>query len=84
MNSKEFIQACEDGKTLVWGQQGLRTLHGNGKKFYYLDLETGFALSFDRVEMCGDKNVFMMIDENPVGVIPTEAWDLLFRKEVKE
>ena len=84
MNSKEFVQACEDGKTLVWGQQGLRTLHGNGKKLYYLDLETGFALSFDRVEMCGDSNVFMMIGENAVGVIPTGSWDLLFRKEGKE
>ena len=84
MNSKEFIQACEDGKTLVWGQQGLRTLHGNGKKFYYLDLETGFALSFDRVEgLCSDSNVCIIVNENPVGIIPTEGWDVLFRK-VKE
>ena len=84
MNSKEFIQACEDGKILVWGQQGSRTLHGrNGKKLFYLDLETGFAVTFDHMEMCGDHNVFMMIGENPIGVIPTESWDLLM-KEAKE
>ena len=83
MNSKEFVQACVDGKTLVWGKEGSRSLDRNAKKFYYIDLVTGFAVSFDRVERCGDNNVFMMIGENPVGVIPTEAWDLLI-KEVKE
>lgn len=80
MNSKEFVQACEDGKTLVWGNEGSRILDRKEKKLYYLDLVTGFALSFDRVEMCGDSNVFMMIGENPVGVIPTGSWDLLLRK----
>lgn len=84
MKSEEFIKACEDGKTLVWGQQGLRVIRKSEKKFSYIDLSTGFALSFDRVEMCSDNNVFVMIGENPVGVIPTGSWDLLFRKEGKE
>ncbi len=83
MNSIEFVQACEDGKILVWGREGLRTLHRSAKKLYYLDLETGFATTFDRVEIGGEHNVFMMIKDNPVGIIPTEAWDLL-KKEGKE
>ena len=83
MNSKEFVQACEDGKTLVWGVNGLRTIHKSEKKFSYIDLSSGFALAFDRVEMSGEKHVFILVDEIPIGVIPTEAWDLLFKK-VKE
>ena len=83
MKSEEFIKACEDGKTLVWGVNGLRTIRRSEKKITYLDLSSGFATTFDRVEMCGDSNVFMMIGENPVGVIPTESWDLLFKKEGK-
>ena len=84
MNSKEFVQACEDGKTLVWGKEGLRAVHTTKRKPYYLDLENGFTISFDRVEMCGENNVFIMIGGNPVGVIPTGSWDILFKKEVKE
>lgn len=83
MKSEEFIKACEDGKTLVWGHEGTRIVSRKEKKFYYLDLKTGFALSFDSIERLGEKDVFMMIGENPVGVIPTGSWDLLFRK-VKE
>lgn len=87
MKSEEFIQACEDGKTLVWGHNGLRMLKRsiNEKKLYYLDVETGFSLVFDRAERCGENVVFMMIRENPVGVIPTKDWEVLLpEKEVEE
>ncbi len=84
MKSEEFIKACEDGKTLVWGVNGLRSIRRSEKKIAYLDLSSGFAMTFDRAEMCGDDHVFMMIGENPVGVIPTGSWDLLFRKVGKE
>ena len=86
MNSKEFIQACEDGKTLVWGEKGLRIMKRscNGKKFFYLDVVTEFSFCFDRVEMGGENAAFMLIGENPVGVIPTKDWDILPKKEVKE
>ena len=84
MKSEEFIKACEDGKTLVWGHEGKRIVSRKEKKFYYLDLETGFSLSFDSIERLGEKNVFMMIGENPVGVIPTESWDVIFKKVRKE
>ena len=86
MNSKEFVQACEDGKTLVWGHNGLRMLKRsiNEKKLYYLDVETGFSIVFDRVEMCGNSSVFMILGENTVGIIPTKDWDVLPKKEVGE
>ena len=86
MKSEEFIKACEDGKTLVWGHNGLRMLKRsiNEKKLYYLDVETGFSIVFDRAERCGVNAVFMMIRENPVGVIPTKDWDVLPKKEVGE
>lgn len=83
MKSEEFIKACEDGKILVWGHDGTRIVSRKEKKFYYLDLVTGFSLSFDSIERLGEKNVLVMIGEIPVGVIPTELWDVIF-KEGKE
>lgn len=84
MKSEEFIKACEDGKTLVWGQQGLRVIRKSEKKFSFIDLSSGFAMTFDSMEICGTGNVFMMIGETPVGIIPTGNWDPLFKKEGKE
>ena len=85
MKSEEFIKACEDGKTLVWGKEGLRTIHKSEKKFSYIDLLSGFAVTFDKLEICGTGCAFMMIKETPIGVIPTGAWrTLLVRKEVEE
>ena len=85
MNSEEFIQACEDGKTLVWGHKGLKIIKKNDstKKISCIDFESGVAIVFDRVEKCGDMNVFMAIGEKLVGIIPTEDWELLI-KEAKE
>ena len=84
MKSEEFIKACEDGKILVWGHEGTRIVSRKEKKFYYLDLETGFSLSFDSMERLGEDNVFMMIGEIPVGVIPIGSWKIIFEKEGKE
>lgn len=86
MKSEEFIKACKDGKTLVWGQNGVRMLKrsSNEKKLYYLDVETGFSIVFDRAERCGESAAFIMIGENPVGVILTKDWEVLPKKEVEE
>lgn len=83
MNSKEFVQACEDGKTLVWGTQGTKIIAKKSKKFSYIDLESGVAFVFEKVDMSGDSNVMMYIGETPFGVIPTTEWNI-FVKEVKE
>ena len=59
MNSKDFIQACEDGKLLVWGQKGLRTVRKNkdSKLIAYLDLETGVAFICEHLEQAGEGSV---------------------------
>ena len=87
MNSEEFIQACEDGKLLVWGHEGSRTIKRTEtmKMFAYIDLETGAAFIFRYLEQVGDHSVMLIGpgDNTPIGVIPMTDWNIL-EKEAKE
>ena len=86
MNSEEFIQACEDGKFLVWGHEGKRIVRKNDdpKRITYLDFETGVAVIFRDLEPVGENSVIIVGPENtPIGIIPTDEWNIL-EKEVNE
>ena len=86
MNSKEFIQACEDGKLLVWGHEGSRTVrkNDNSRLNVYLDLETGVTVIFDHMEQMTENTVMLIGPrDTSIGLIPTIDWNIL-EKEGKE
>ena len=85
MNSKEFVQACEDGKTLVWGHEGKRVVSRSKKgekKLYYHDTENAFTIVFDGLERCGDNYLFITRKDDLIGTIHTSGWEIF--GEVKE
>lgn len=79
MNSKEFIQALEDGKTVFLNRSTADLIHiamskhPNGT-YVYMDVPCGIYVTCDTVEKATEHEILGKVEGIPVLTIRTEAW----------
>jgi len=78
MNSKEFIKAVEDGKTLVLKKNRRVTVyHGISGRLNLFDEENGIFIHFDLMVPENDVTVKMYKGSSPIGALGTSFWEVL-------
>ena len=78
MNSKEFIQALEDGKTVFLRTSTeivhpAMTKHPNGT-YVFMDVPRGIYVTCDTVEKATEHEILGKVEGIPVLTIHTEEW----------
>ena len=79
MNSKEFVQAAKDGKTLRYKSllPTVSVVTGSTGKFTYLDLEHSVFAPVDEFKAMSEHEAQGYIEGIPSILINTEKWEVI-------
>lgn len=79
MNSKDFIQAAKDGKTLRYKSMlpTVSVVKGSTGHFTYMDLEHSVFAPVDEFEAMTENEAQGYIDGLPSILINTENWEVI-------
>ena len=79
MNSKEFVQAAKDGKTLRYKSMlpTVSIVHGSTKVMTYLDLERSIFVNIDSFDTATKNEVTGFVEGIPMMTINTDNWEVV-------